>query len=169
VVDLTTGGYATTADLANWLNDNPPANGLQLLRSASLRVARACMRDPYIDTPTDVEAPVLRDATTAQAAAWMALGVDPNAAGLDTKVVTESKIGTADVKYDTIPAADVQQAVVELAPEAAEILTAAGLISLDMPVWTGTDYLPSYGLDRHWPYDYDGLSPLAERPLAWWP
>lgn len=140
--------YANAADYGNWTQTALPDGIDQLLRSASLRVARACMRDPYNDSPTGEAVDALRDATCAQAAAWLALGVSPDAAGLDTRVTVESKIGTGSVKYDAIPAADVQSAVADLAPLAREILTAAGLISLDLPVFTGDDYLLGFGHDR---------------------
>lgn len=145
--------YATVADLADWLAGlglTPPANATGMLRYASYLIARACDRNPYRDLPTDTDAPILRDATTAQVAAWVTLGVSPAAAGLDSAPLKSRKIGTADLSYDTTgQAAARTAAATQLAPEAMQILVAGGLYALDLPVWTSdTDRLADYGLDR---------------------
>lgn len=159
--------YATEADLGTWLAGlglTAPANSAGLLRSATMLVARACNRNPYNDVPTTTDAPILRDATTAQVASWVTLGITPAAAGLDTAPVKSRKIGTADISYDTTGQADKrEQAASELAPEAERILIAGGLYALDLPVWTDpSDPLPTYGLD---PVCNIGLYP---RPVEWW-
>lgn len=153
MVDLDTGGYATGSDLDNWLDDlglSAPAAAVGLLRSATLLIARAANRNPYTDTPTDTDALALRDATTAQVTAWVTLGLAPAAAGLDSAPVKRSKLGTGDVERDTTGQADARAAAAtQLAPEAKEILIAAGLFALDLPYWTSdTDTLPDYGLPR---------------------
>lgn len=146
--------YADLDDLATWTGADAPANADQLLRSATVVVAAATGRNPYTDdTPTGTNATVLRDATTAQAAVWIALSLDPTTAGLTSGSVKRSKIGTGDVEYDTTGQAEARaQAANELAPEARKILLTAGLLLVDLPVWTGdTDRLLDYGLAGTWP------------------
>lgn len=143
--------YAAPSDLQAWLGlSQPPTNATSLLRTASAMVALACNRDIYTDVPTTTDVAVLNDATCAQAAAWVALGIDPEAAGLDTAPVKNTKIGTADVSYDTTgQAAQRETAATQLAPEARAILISAGLFALDLPYWPDpTDPLPDYGLPR---------------------
>lgn len=155
--------YADTTALDAWLGTTAPANAPSLLRSATIVVAAACFRDPYTDTPTGTDATVLADATCAQVAAWLANNVNPAAGGLDVRVVTEAKIGTGDVKYDSLPAAAVQEAATKLAPEAEAILLVAGLLSVPMPVGTDPcDELLHYGLDRPYPYGYRSTTRLNE-------
>jgi hypothetical protein len=145
--------YATTSDLTAWLTDlalTVPANAAGLLRSATVLVAKACARNPYTDVPDANAASILRDATTAQVAAWVGSGVTPATLGLDSAPKKSSKIGTADVTYDTTGQADKREtAATVLAPEAAQILIAGGLYALDVPQWIDpdTDGLPTYGLD----------------------
>lgn len=148
--------YATASELAGWLAGlglSTPVNATGLLRSATLIVARAANRNPYSDTPTGATAAALRDATAAQVAAWVTLGLAPAAAGLDSAPVRRSKIGTADIERDTTGQADARKAVAtELASEAREILLVAGLLQVDLPVWASdTDRLLDYGLAGTWP------------------
>lgn len=142
--------YASADDLAAWLGETAPANAATLLRSAAIVVAAAANRDPYGDAPTGDTADALRDATTAQAAAWIANGIDPATAGLDTAPVKSKKIGTATIERDTSgQSAARTTAATAIAPEAEKILYAAGLLAAELPVWTSeTDRLPSYGLPR---------------------
>lgn len=145
--------YATVDDLTDWLEATglvTPDNADALLRSATVLVARACNRDLYTDVPTTTDAAVLRDATTAQATAWITLGVAPAAAGLDAAPVKTKKIGSATIERDTAGQSEARvAAATEIAPEARQILLAAGLFALDLPVWTSdTDPLADYGLDR---------------------
>lgn len=140
--------YANAAQLGNWLQAPLPDNADSLLRSATFLIASAANRDPYNDTPTGNDVAVLADATCAQAALWISLGVDPAAGGLDVRVKTESKLGTGDVKFESVPVADLQGAVTAIAPQARQILYTGGLLALELPVWTGEDYLLTFGHDR---------------------
>lgn len=146
--------YATTDQLTAWLADlgvDPPADAAGLLRSASLLVAAAANRDIYTDVPDATAAQVLADATCAQVAAWVTLGVTPAAAGIDTAPVKGKKLGSADLSYDTTGQSEARiAAATALAPEAQKILYTAGLLALELPVWTDpdSDPLADYGLDR---------------------
>lgn len=160
-VPTTPPSYATTGDLANWLGHGGPANAVSLLRSASILVAAAANRDPYTDVPDTIAARVLRDATTAQAAAWIALGIDPARLGLDVAPVKSRKIGSGDISYDTTGQdAARQAAATQLAPEARQVLYTGGLLALLEPVGADpSDGLPSYGLSA---------APPLNWPLSWW-
>jgi hypothetical protein len=159
VGDLTI--YATTADLTTsdpqWVATLPD-NADTLLRSASLLVSRACVRNPYGDDPTGGTADALRDATCAQVATWVALGINPAALGTDTAPVKTAQLGTALITRDTsAETATVQAAIDDLAPEPRAILTAAGLLWAPVPVGPSDDYLPSWGLETlrepvRWPF-----------------
>lgn len=153
--------YAASSDLGTWLNATPPTNAASLLRSASLRVARACMRDPYTDQPGPTETQPLNDATCAQAASWIALGIDPVKLGLDPGLapVKSSTILGAEVVRDTTgQTAALIEAATCLCAEANAILTTAGLINLDLPVWTDpSDRLLDYGLGDRRPW-WDGYT-----------
>ena len=139
--------YATSADLTAWTGAEAPLNADMLLRSATVLVAAAANRDPYTDIPDADAAPVLRDATTAQAAAWITLGINPEAAGLDAAPVKNRKIGSGDIGYDTTGQSEARTAAAtELAPEARQILYTGGLLALLEPVWTGVDHLDHFGL-----------------------
>lgn len=130
MVDLSKGGYATFDDFVGWLApEEPPANTVRLLRSASVRVANACQRNLYTDTPSEADAAPLRDATCAQAAVWDELGITPDQIAGAAVAVKRSKILTADVENDTSAAAKrLDDAINNLAPEAEAILQAAGLL-----------------------------------------
>lgn len=145
--------YATSADLDLWLSGldlEAPDDAEGMLRTATVMVARAANRNPYTDVLTVPDAVVLKDATTAQVASWVSLGITPSAAGLESAPVKSTKIGTADVTYDTTGQADKRETVAtELAPEAMQILIAGGLFALDLPVFTDdTDRLADYGMPR---------------------
>jgi hypothetical protein len=154
--------YATADDLANWGEAPVPDNVDQLLRSATYIVAAAINENPYTVTADQPR----KDATTAQAAAWIASGVTPAASGLsDDPPVKAKRIGTASVDFDTSLSASVtafekRVALAEkLSPEAREILYVTGLLSVDLPVWNipldTTTYPPSSpgGLPSTWPLD----------------
>lgn len=149
---MTLTAYATSTDLASWLGTAAPSNAASLLRSATVLVAVATGRSPY-DTPSGDDAEPLRDATTAQAAAWIAAGITPAAGGLDSAPVKESKLGPGDITYDTAGQADARaKAAAELGSEARAILLAAGLLLVDLPVWPAADdQLLDYGLSGTWP------------------
>lgn len=152
--------YATSAQLGTWVPaENLPDNTLGLLRSATILVAFACFRNPYTDpAPTGTDVQVLADATCAQAASWIALGLDPNQLGLATAPVKSSTILGATVERDTTGQALAQQkAASMLSPEACAILTLAGLIYEPVPVASDSNDLPFWGSDR----------PFTEIPPAW--
>lgn len=132
--------YATSDDLASWLSGDAPSNATQLLRSASLLITQATQAAYYaVDTNGLPSVPALlqafNDAACAQAAVWIAAGVDPNTAGLQAIAPTRQKgIGTASIAYDTSLSASVtaftvrQQLASRLCVESARILQAVGLI-----------------------------------------
>lgn len=150
--------YAQSSDLETWTGSTAPANATQLLRSASIRVALAANRNPYGDVPNADEAQPLKDATTATVATWIALGINPDAAGLDKLPAKAVKILTADVQLDTAGALTVQQqAAAMVGPEARAILQLAGLLYVDTPQFATDNDLPQWGLSGPWPFG--GLSP----------
>jgi hypothetical protein len=126
--------YATTADLAEWTQQAAPANAASLLRSASLLVREATKSAYYAvdanNLPTDTDVlEAFRDSTCAQAAYWIALGIDPTTGGLSTQGVLRGKrIGSAALDYDTSALASVtamqerMAAARELCDEAFRIL-----------------------------------------------
>ncbi len=129
--------HATVAELVAWTGEAAPANAAQLLRSASLLIDRETVTAVYAvnrDTGRATDTAVLdalRDATSAQAATWAALGVDPVKGAADTSgAKVRTSLGSGTIEYDpaTVTAARAQAAT-ELAPEAAQILAAAGLLS----------------------------------------
>jgi hypothetical protein len=148
VVDLSTGGYATTSDLTAWLAPTAaPSTAVHLLRSASIRVALACQRNPYADSPSMADAAPLRDATCAQAAVWAVSGIDPSDVGVAEAAVKRAALLTGSIEYDTSAQAKArEEAICGLAPEAVAILTAAGLIWLPVPVGDTSGALPTFGL-----------------------
>lgn len=145
---MTFTAYADEAALGNWLGAAAPSNAVALLRSASFVVAKACNRDPYSDTPSTADAQVLADATCAQVATWLAVGVNPAAAGTDVRVKVEAKLGSGDVKWDALSAQTIADAATALSPEAESILQTAGLLWLPVPLGASPcDELPHYGID----------------------
>lgn len=165
--------FATDTDLTDpdppWLG-TVPDNAPTLLRYASIDVAKACQISLYDPAPTGQTADVLRDATCAQVASWVALGVDPAKAGTDMPgpvKAKSAKILDADVSEtrDTTAAisamADARDGLCALATD---LLQTAGLLWLPLPLGDATPYLPTYGLSgpvNRWGYPY-----LAEQP---WP
>jgi hypothetical protein len=121
--------YATTADLSDF-TDTPeedlPAKHERWLTLASALV-RDATRTAVYDTepsgaPSDSDvADAFTNATCAQVAAWMDLGVDPTTGpgGVDPGVVESSGIGGATVKWSSSAQATAKAATVdELVPEA---------------------------------------------------
>lgn len=148
--------YAIGSDLAAWINpESVPATADRLLRSATLVIARAANRNPYTDAPSADEAPPLRDATCAQVASWIALGVDPAKLGVGgPSPVKSSKILTGSIDYDTTAQAKALASLAEseLVPEAQAILQSAGLLWLPVPIGADPcDPLPSWGQASPWP------------------
>ena len=157
--------YATEQDLANWLTVSNPDNAVSLLRSAMIRVARACNLDPY-QTPDPSITDPLRDATCAQVASWVALGIDPAKSGTDMPgPVKSATLLDKKIDRDTTSASKLlESAVTDLCDEAQSILHSAGLLlggPLE-PVPVGadpTDMLPDWGTGTR------SVSPLRD-PLS---
>ncbi|GAA1051400.1 hypothetical protein [Arthrobacter russicus] len=129
-------------DLKNWTGVDPPLNAAHFLRSATSLVLVASgasyyATDPATGMATDpVVAKTLSEATCIQAAAWIALGIDPATGGVIVAGVASKKsIGTASIDYaDAGRAAQAKaQAVEQLVPEALRKLAANNL--LDSNVW----------------------------------
>lgn len=127
--------YATASDLAAWTGSAAPANSVALLRSASLTVRRGTLSAVYLvdsdGAPTNTDdLDAFRDATCAQAAALAANGIDPAAGpGGDLGMIQSTSIGSASVTFasDSATAGLRRSLLTDLCPEAAEILSSAGL------------------------------------------
>lgn len=133
--------YATAADLQVWTPDPVPDDAPQLLRSATLVIARAVNENPYADGVTTSDPK--RDATCAQVKAWLASGVRPGTAGLHTDPVLKGEtMGGTHFEYDTATTAgtaQMRQAIADtLCPEAEAILLAAGVLWLPLPSFDGS-------------------------------
>jgi len=112
--------YATASDLAAWTQAPAPANADQILRACTGLVLDATEEAYYTTDPTTGMATdtqilgAMRDATCIQAAAWIALNIDPATGGVLTQSLrTSKKIGTAQVTFDvadTAAAAAARQA-----------------------------------------------------------
>lgn len=133
---------AQPTDLATWTGTAAPGNATQLLREATSMVLSATLGgyyavDPVTGLATDpVVAKVLSDATCIQAAAWAALGYDPNLGGVLTAgVESQTKIGSASIVFaDAAAAAAAKQAAIdELVPAAVRKLAQNNLLSSN--VW----------------------------------
>ena len=117
--------YATTVQLADWLEAAPPDGARRKLASASRLVDRALLTAVYDvdenDLPTDARiAAALRDAVCAQVEYWADGGITPS--GADA-VYTEVAIGSARLRR--APTASPPGSPRRLCAEAAEILTDA--------------------------------------------
>ncbi|MGH3704200.1 MAG: hypothetical protein ACRDT9_06180 [Agromyces sp.] len=132
---------ATLADSADYLNwtggDTKPPQIDQTLRSCTGLVLDASLGvlydvDPATGLATDTAVrAALRDATCIQAAAWVALKIDPATGGVQTSNVKRSKrIGSASVEYaDTATAAAARAvAYTSLVPEAERFLQQRNLL-----------------------------------------
>lgn len=166
--------YATVNDLTSspnpWLDTDPP-NPALLLQYATVMVAKACQFSLYGDPPVEPAADVLRDATCAQVASWVALGVDPAKAGTDMPgPVKSSTLLSGTVVRDTTAA--VQQsveAVKGLCDIAAALLQTAGLLWLPLPLGApDDDRLPEWGQGRPWKLFADALSGETQWPFYLW-
>lgn len=130
--------YATGADLATYTGDEAPDNAAQLLRSCSRLVRRATAGAFYTadsgGLPTDAAVvKAFKDATCAQASAWIALGIDPLAGGVATvggqTAVSKTLDGAAVTYAGAQTAAQARAcAIRELVPDASDILGALGLL-----------------------------------------
>lgn len=98
---------ANPADLAAWTGTAAPANATAILRSCTTLVLKASGGsiydvDPATGLATDpVVKNALRDATCIQAAAWVALNIDPATGGVaqTSKTARSKKIGSASIDY----------------------------------------------------------------------
>lgn len=135
--------YATTDDLDNWLPADlkPVTDAESYLRSASILVARAVNESLYAQTTTTSDPK--RDATCAQVQAWLRANVKPDSGGISTdKVVRAKTIADARLEYDTAlsSSAAVLAARAQLAnalcAESEAILRSAGVLYVDIPVWS---------------------------------
>lgn len=158
--------YATSQDLTSWLPTGSTADSATIdrdLRYATIVVARACNRDLYSGETSFV--PPLVDATCAQAASWIALGVDPSKLGLDQTIVKKSSILGADVERDTAgQLAAFQEAAGCLCPAAMDILITANLLWQAVPTGATDDCLPHYGLSASRPR----ISPDTANSIDFW-
>lgn len=137
---------ASPADYTAWTGDQTaPPKITQTLRSCSTLVLQASLGalydvDPATGLATDPAVKdALRDATCIQAAAWVALGIDPATGGvLTTSTKRRKKLGTAEIEYaDTAQAAAARAAAYrELVPEAAAFLAQRNLLGTE-PVALG--------------------------------
>lgn len=118
--------YANTAELANFLEDAPPAQPRRKLRHASQVIQRRTKCAVYATdddgVPTDVKVrAAFRDAVCAQVAWWGETGNEFGTAGQWDNV----KIGSVSLGGPQSAAVDGGE---ELAPEAESILDNAGLL-----------------------------------------
>jgi hypothetical protein len=130
---------ATSADYLTWINDTggtAPANIDQVLRSCTglvldaVKLACYDTDDSGVATDPDVKQ-AMQDATCIQAAAWVALKIDPLTGGvLTSSVKGMKKIGTAQVEFaDTAAAVAARKAAYEgLVPDADRKLRLNNLI-----------------------------------------
>lgn len=121
--------YATTTDLANWMEAAPPLNGDRLLRNATRYLDNRMLKTAVYDVddddmPTGAAVIVaLRDATCALVEWWNTKGItgaDPSAE------YTTVSIGSATLTKT--PGAGGAPADPRMSLEAAEILAGAGLL-----------------------------------------
>jgi hypothetical protein len=166
--------YATPADLTAgatpWLIGPAPTVDLGVMcRWGTIAVAHACQLDLYGPAPDTATAAVLNDATCAQIASWVALGVDPAKAGTDMPgPVRSSTILAATVARDTTAAARMAvDAVTGLCDLASDLLQTAGLLWVPVPLGVNRgDMLPQWGQGRPvWLYA-DALSGEPEWPYG---
>ena len=135
---------AAPADLAAWTGTAAPSNATTLLREASSMVLSATKgayyaADPATGRATDpVVGKALQDATCIQAAAWAALGIDPNLGGVATATIASAKsIGSAHLSYaDAAQAAAAKDAALNgLVPAAVRKLSQNNLLASNVWVY----------------------------------
>lgn len=119
--------YASTADLANYLDDQPPERARTLLRRASRKVDELLRCAIYdVDTdgyPTDAGvAAALRDATCAQVEWWSETGDEAGTGSV--AALAGAQIGTVRLPGGSGSGGS---ASLEFAPDAQSFLAAAGL------------------------------------------
>lgn len=159
--------FATTQNLDDWLGEEvqAPDDSPQLLRWATVIVARAANLDPY-QAVADSAAQALADATCAQASPWAQLTARPwtVSTGLTpgTAPVKKSSILGADVEVDTSGQVKMLVDADCLTGQAEAILQQAGLLWQALPTGDQSPYLLRYGLSG--PLCYDWGTQLAEWP-----
>lgn len=131
---------ATSAQYATWTGTTSPGNIDQVLRSCTQLVLDATKLAYYFTDETgaptdDAVAKVLADATCIQAAAWVALNIDPLTGGalVTSKIASSKKIGTAVIAYadgeTAVAVAARQAAYTGLVPDAARKLRLNNLLA----------------------------------------
>lgn len=132
---------ATSDEYATWAGTVAPAGIDNIIRSCTTLVLAATKTAVYATDPEtglatdDIVKNALRDATCIQAAAWVALNIDPATGGVmqTGKIVRRKKIGTAEVEYTEVEAKAVTAARAaaysSLVPEAHTYLRNRGLIT----------------------------------------
>lgn len=129
--------FATEDDVARFCDGDVPENIPPLIRKASTMVQHAVRFARFDVTPagapTDPDvSDALRDAVCAQIAMWHESNIDPNR--VDARgAVTSSKIGDAQINYDSSQSQALAAAKDELCEESCYILSNAGLS--DGVVW----------------------------------
>lgn len=103
---------AVSADFTTWTGGSAPANIAQILRACSSLVLDATETayyavDPLTGIATDAQTKnAMRDATCIQAAAWVALNIDPATGGvIQSSAKRSKKIATAAIEYADADAA----------------------------------------------------------------
>lgn len=136
--------YADASDLFTWLDGiGLPDNAPQYLRACSLQVQSETKTAFYqVDgygLPTNpVFLAGFRDATCAQAQAWIAAGLDPSGVFLGGDVEQSVGVGSARVTYgdDQAAIAQKQALLMGLCPQARLIIESTG-IQLNKPWMVG--------------------------------
>lgn len=133
--------FASPEDFATWNGQAGPANITSVLRSCTALVQKATAMDlyavdPSTGLPTDTATlGALRDATCIQAAAWVALNIDPASGGVivSSKAVKSKKLATGAIEYNDAEVQAVAQAreaaYTGLVPDAVQFLRSRGLAS----------------------------------------
>lgn len=134
---------ATATDYTNWTQKPAPANVAAILRGCTSLVLEATDGNIYnVDTATGVALDpavrdALRDAVCIQAAAWVALGIDPTTGGVQqsSNAVKLKRLASGVIAYSD---AEVQATVkaraavyTSLVPEAARFLRQRNLLGTD--------------------------------------
>lgn len=129
--------FAWVDDLTRFCDGDVPDKPDPLIRKASQMVQYAVRFARFDVTPSGAPADpdvsdALRDAVCAQVALWHESGIDPNK--VDAKgAVASSKIGDAQINYDSSHSSVLYAAKDELCEEACYILANAGL--MDGALW----------------------------------
>lgn len=133
---------ATAADYTDWTKTPAPANAAAILRGCTSLVLEATEGNIYtVDPATGIATdPIvrnaLRDAVCIQAAAWVALGIDPATGGVQqsSKAVKSKRLASGAIEYSD---AEVQSTVkaraaayTSLVPEAVRFLQQRNLLGV---------------------------------------